>query len=132
MANGLNRVTIIGNCGRDVELRYTPGGAPVATFTVAVSRRWKDDGGEAREETEWFSCVAWNKLAETANQLITRGRKLYVEGRLQTRSWEGQDGQKRYRSEVVASHFLLLDSRPGQQNAQQDTPAADDDTDVPF
>jgi single-strand DNA-binding protein len=112
MAGGLNKVMIIGNVGRDPELRYTPSGQAVASFSVAASRRWRTPENEVRDETEWFTVVAWDKLAETCNQLITKGRKVYVEGRLQTRSWEGQDGQKRYRTEVIASTMQLLDSRP--------------------
>ena len=111
MAGGLNKVMIIGNVGRDPEMRYTPGGAAVTSFSVAVSRRWTTPSGESKDETEWFNVVAWDKLAETCNQLIVKGRKVYIEGRLQTRSWEGQDGQKKYRTEVVAQTMLLLDSR---------------------
>ncbi len=112
MSMSLNKVMIIGNVGRLPEMRYTPNGNPVTTFTVATNRRWLTPEGEAREETEWFNVVAWNKLAETCNQLITnKGIKVYVEGRLQTRSWEGQDGQKRTRTEVIANSVILLDSR---------------------
>src|ERR671939_855785 len=114
MAGGLNKVMIIGNVGRDPEMRYTPGGAAVTSFSVAVSRRWTTPENEVRDETEWFNVVAWNKLAETCNQLITKGRKVYIEGRLQTRSWDDREtGQKKYRTEVIASTMLLLDSRPG-------------------
>jgi len=112
MPGGLNKVMIIGNVGRDPEMRYTPSGAAVTSFSVAVSRRWTTPDNQQRDETEWFNVVAWDKLAETCNQLITKGRKVYIEGRLQTRSWEGQDGQKRYRTEVVASQVTLLDARP--------------------
>ncbi|HEY3107496.1 MAG TPA: single-stranded DNA-binding protein, partial [Chloroflexota bacterium] len=112
MAGGLNKVMIIGNVGRDPEMRYTPSGSAVTSFSVAVSRRWTTPDNQTRDETEWFNVVAWDKLAETCNQLITKGRKVYIEGRLQTRSWEGQDGQKRYRTEVIAATMLLLDSRP--------------------
>jgi len=112
MAGGLNKVMVIGNVGRDPEMRYTPNGQAVTSFSVAVSRRWNTPENEPREETEWFNIVAWNKLAETCNQLITKGRKVFIEGRLQTRSWDGADGQKRYRTEVIASTMLLLDSRP--------------------
>jgi single-strand DNA-binding protein len=112
MAGSLNKVMIIGNVGRDPEIRYTPSGSAVTSFSVAASRRWTTPSNEAREETEWFNVVAWDKLAEQCNQLITKGRKVYIEGRLQTRSWEGQDGQKRYRTEVVAQTMILLDSRP--------------------
>ncbi|HZQ97269.1 MAG TPA: single-stranded DNA-binding protein [Chloroflexota bacterium] len=112
MAGGLNKVMIIGNVGRDPEMRYTPSGSAVTSFSVAVSRRWTTPENEVRDETEWFNVVAWNKLAETCNSLITKGRKVYIEGRLQTRSWEGPDGQKKYRTELIASTMLLLDSRP--------------------
>jgi single-strand DNA-binding protein len=116
MAGGLNKVMLIGNVGRDPEMRYTPNGAAVTSFSVAVSRRWTTPDNQQRDETEWFNVVAWDKLAETCNQLITKGRRVYIEGRLQTRSWEGQDGQKRYRTEVVAATMLLLDNR--QQGAE--------------
>ena len=110
---GLNKVMIIGNVGRDPEMRYTPGGQAVTTFSVAVSRRWNSPENELREETEWFNVVAWAKLAEQCNQLITKGRRVYIEGRLQTRSWDDKEtGQKRYRTEVIANVMLLLDSRP--------------------
>ena len=112
MSMSLNKVMIIGNVGRLPEMRYTPNGNPVTTFTVATNRRWLTPEGEPREETEWFRVVAWNKLAETCNQLITnKGIKVYVEGRLQTRSWEGSDGQKRSTVEVIANSVILLDSR---------------------
>lgn len=122
MAGGLNKVMIIGNVGRDPEMRYTPRGTAVTSFSVAVSRRWTTPDNETRDETEWFNVVAWNKLAETCNQLVTKGRKVYIEGRLQTRSWDGQDGQKKYRTEVVASEMQLLDSRP----RGGDAPSGDD------
>ena len=110
---GLNKVMIIGNVGRDPEMRYTPSGQAVTSFSVAVSRRWNAPEGDQREETEWFNVVAWAKLAEQCNQLITKGRRVYIEGRLQTRSWDDREtGQKKYRTEVVANVMLLLDSRP--------------------
>jgi single-strand DNA-binding protein len=103
---------IIGNVGKPPEMRYTPNGHPIATFTVATNRRVQAPDGEAREETEWFRIVTWRKLAEFCNQLITtKGVKVYVEGRLQTRSWEGKDGIKRSTTEVVANTVMLLDSR---------------------
>lgn len=136
MAGGLNKVMVIGNVGRDPEMRFTPGGQAVTSFSVAVGRRWTTPEGEARDETEWFNIVAWGKLAETCNQLITKGRKVYIEGRLQTRSWEGQDGQKRYRTEVVANTMLLLDSRPtGAGGPREDVGFPTDDVepdDIPF
>lgn len=138
MAGGLNKVMIIGNVGRDPEMRYTPSGQAVTSFSVAVSRTWVDPNNERRDETEWFNVVAWSKLAETCNQLITKGRKVYIEGRLQTRSWEGQDGQKKYRTEVVANTMLLLDSRPqggqsGPREAEPGFPSDDmEPDDIPF
>ena len=106
---GLNKVMIIGNLGKDPEMRFTANGSAVTNFSVAVSRQYSGSDGERREETEWFSVVAWNKLAEQCNQYLQKGRKVYVEGRLQTRSWDGQDGQKRYRTEVIASEVQFLD-----------------------
>jgi single-strand DNA-binding protein len=107
---GLNKVMIIGNLGRDPEMRYTPSGAPVTTFSVAVNRRWTSQDGQQQDETEWFNVVAWNKLAETCSQQLSKGRLVYVEGRLRTRSWDGQDGQKHYRTEIIASAVQFLDS----------------------
>ena len=112
----LNRVMIIGNVGTDPEMRFTANGTPVTSFRIAVNRSWQSGEGERREDTEWFSIVAWSKLAETCNQFLGKGRRVYVEGRLQTRSWEGQDGQKRYRTEVVANDVLFLDRRTGSLN----------------
>lgn len=106
---GLNKVMIIGNLGRDPEMRFTATGSPVVNFSVAVSRNYTSPDGERREETEWFNVVAWNKLAEICNQYLAKGRRAYVEGRLQTRSWQGQDGQKHYRTEVVANEVQFLD-----------------------
>jgi single-strand DNA-binding protein len=106
---GLNKVMIIGNLGKDPEMRFTANGSAVTNFSVAVSRQYSGSDGERREETEWFTVVAWNKLAELCNQYLQKGRRVYVEGRLQTRSWDGQDGQKRYRTEVIASEVQFLD-----------------------
>ena len=99
----LNKAMIIGNLGRDPEMRYTPNGQAVTQFTVAVNRNYKDGAGEWVEETEWFRVVAWGPLAERAAEYLRKGRKVYVEGRLQTRQWEGQDGQKRYTTELIAN-----------------------------
>lgn len=112
MAGSLNKVMIIGNVGRDPEMRYTPNGSAVTTFSVAVSRRWTGQDGQQQDETEWFNVVTWNKLAERCNQYVTKGSSVYVEGRLQTRSWDGQDGQKKYRTELVAQDVRFLSSRP--------------------
>ncbi len=106
---GLNKVMIIGNLGADPEMRYTANGNAVTTFRLAVNRTWTGPDGERQEETEWFSVVTWNKLAETCSQFLQKGRRAYVEGRLQTRSWEGPDGQRRFRTEVIANTVLFLD-----------------------
>ncbi|HWO94027.1 MAG TPA: single-stranded DNA-binding protein [Dehalococcoidia bacterium] len=105
----LNKVMIIGNLGTDPEMRFTANGSAVTTFRIAATRNYTSSDGERREETEWFSVVTWNKLAETCSQYLQKGRRAYVEGRLQTRSWEGQDGQRRYRTEVIANTVLFLD-----------------------
>ncbi len=109
MARGLNKVMIIGHLGRDPEMRYTPSGRPVTTFSVASTRSWTSSEGQRHEETEWFNVVAWGSLAEICNQHLAKGKQAYVEGRLQTRSWEDNDGNKHYRTEIVAREMLVLD-----------------------
>jgi single-strand DNA-binding protein len=111
----LNKAMIIGNLGRDPEMRYTQSGQAVTQFTVAVNRNYKDSSGEWKEETEWFRVVAWGPLAERTAEYLRKGRKVYVEGRLQTRSWEGQDGQKRYTTELIANTVTPLDPRPREE-----------------
>jgi single-strand DNA-binding protein len=111
MARDLNKVMIIGRLGVEPEMRYTSGGSAVTTFRVASGRRRKTPDGEFVDETEWFRVVAWNKLAEICNQYLTKGTRVYIEGRLQTRSWDGQDGQKHYSTEVVANDMIILDSK---------------------
>ncbi|MBI4100403.1 single-stranded DNA-binding protein [Candidatus Microgenomates bacterium] len=119
-SRSLNRVQLIGNLTRDPELRYTPQGTAVCTFGLATNRSWTTDGGEKKEETEFHRIVAWNKLAELCSQLLTKGRKIYVEGRLSTRSWTGQDGGQRTTTEVVIDDMILLDSRrPVEEAAPQ-------------
>jgi single-strand DNA-binding protein len=121
MARDLNKVMIIGRLGADPEMRYTPSGSPVTTFRVASGRQWRDGAGEMREETEWFSVVAWNKLAEICNQHLAKGSRVYLEGRIQTRSWEDQQsGQTRYRTEVIANDMIILDSRDGRHSRDDD------------
>ena len=105
----LNKVMIIGNLGSEPEMRFTPNGNPVTSFRVATNRVYTTAEGERREETEWFTVVAWNKLAEQCNQFLTKGRLIYAEGRLHTRTWEGQDGQKHYRTEIIANRVTFLD-----------------------
>ncbi len=108
----LNKCMIIGNLGRDPEMRYTPSGQAVTQFTVACNRNYKDSQGERQEETEWFRVVAWGQQAEFAAEYLRKGQKVYVEGRIQTRQWEGQDGQKRYTTELVANTIQNLERRP--------------------
>ena len=105
----LNRATVLGNATRDPELRTTPNGRSVANFAVATNRRWNDQSsGEQREEVQFHEVVTWGKLAEIASQIIRKGTKVYVEGRLQTRNWEGQDGARRERTEIVAENLIIL------------------------
>ena len=111
MARSLNRAQLIGNLTRDPELRYTPNGTAVCSFGLATNRSWKTETGEKREEAEFHNIVAWNKLAELCSQFLLKGRKVFVEGRLATRTWAGQDGAQRNRTEIVISDMILLDSR---------------------
>jgi single-strand DNA-binding protein len=109
----LNKVMIIGNLGGDPEMRFTPSGNPVTTFSVATNRVFNSGDGERKEETEWFSVVTWSRLAENCNRFLTKGQRIYVEGRLHTRSWDGQDGQKHTRVEVIANNVIFLDRKAG-------------------
>jgi len=118
-SRGLNKVQIIGNLGRDPEMRHTPSGKPVANFTVAVGRVGRDQAGERSEETEWFRVVAWEKLAETCGQYLKKGSKVYLEGRLQSRTYTDKDGVERTSVEVIASELLMLDGRPGGEAAEE-------------
>ena len=105
----VNKIIIIGNLGSEPEMRFTPNGRPVTSFSVATNWRFTTPEGERKEETEWFTIVTWGRLAEQCNQFLTKGRLVYVEGRLRTHTWEGQDGQKRYRNEIVADRVSFLD-----------------------
>jgi single-strand DNA-binding protein len=109
MARSVNKVTLIGHLGKDPELRYTPNNVPVATFTIATNERYKDREGNWQDRTEWHNVVAWQRTAEIANEYLKKGRQVYVEGRLQTRSWDDkQTGEKKYRTEIVVSDMVLL------------------------
>ncbi|MEK7848723.1 MAG: single-stranded DNA-binding protein [Chloroflexota bacterium] len=108
----LNKVMLIGNVGNDPEMRFTPNGNPVTSFRLAVNYGFTTKEGERRQETEWFTVVSWNRLAETCNQFLTRGRRAYVEGRLRSRTWEGPDGQRRFGIEIIANQVLFLDRQP--------------------
>jgi single-strand DNA-binding protein len=132
----VNRMTIIGNLGSEPEMRFTPGGRPVTSFRVATNWRYTSPEGERREETEWFNVVCWSRLAEQCNQFLSKGRLVYVEGRLRMRTWEGQDGQTRSRNEIVADRVKFLDR---QQNTTQPSDKSDESDlgefapeDIPF
>lgn len=129
----VNRVIIIGNLTRDPELRYTPQGTAVCSFGIATNRTWTTPDGEVRDKTEFHNIVAWRKLAEICDQVLSKGRKVYVSGRLQTRDWAGDDGVKRYRTEIVINEMIALDSPPAtvkkkvesSKSSQQKTKASD-------
>jgi len=140
---GINKVIIVGRLGNDPEVRYTPSGAAVANFSVATSEEWKDKNtGEKKERTEWHRIVAWNKLGEICGEYLSKGRQVYVEGRLQTRSYDDKDGVKRYTTEIVASDVQFLGGREtgGGRNADGQpardvpggSPPGPEDDDIPF
>ena len=131
MSRGLNKVMIIGNLGRDPEMRYTPSGRPVTTFSVATSRTWNTADGEKRVETEWFNVVAWSSLAEICKQYLSKGQQVYIEGRLQTRQWDDAEGKKHTAVEIVASEMIMLGDRRESAEASPDSEAADED-EFPF
>ena len=156
MARGVNKVILIGNLGADPEVRYMPSGGAVANVRLATTDSWKDrQSGEQQERTEWHRVVFFGRLGEIAGEYLRKGSKVYVEGRLQTRKWQGQDGQDRYTTEIVASDMQMLDSRggtaafPGDESAPTNqgewnqtpkakpepavaTPVNDFDDDIPF
>jgi single-strand DNA-binding protein len=121
---GLNKMMVIGNVGTDPEMRYTSNGNPVTSFRLAASRSYTTASGERRDETEWFTVVTWNKLAEQVNQYLVKGRRVYAEGRLHSNSWEGQDGKVRFSNEITANEVLFLD-RQTADGAGTEEPAAE-------
>jgi single-strand DNA-binding protein len=127
MAKDLNKVQMTGRLGADPEMRYTPQGHAVTTFRVASNRTWRSQAGETQEDTEWFRVVAWNRLAEICNQWLSKGSRVYVEGRMQTRQWQDQDGQARNTSEVVANDVIILE---GRREGATSEPASDPPTDT--
>ncbi len=130
---GLNKVMIIGNVGTDPEMRFTPNGNPVTSFRIATGRSYTTPEGERKQETEWFDVVTWNRLAETCNQFLAKGRRAYVEGRLRTRTWDGQDGQKHTRLEIIANQVIFLDKTAPASLPEEGGPAAEGDSeDLPF
>lgn len=129
-SRSLNKVQLIGNLTRDPELRYTPNGAAVCTIGIATNRAWTTEAGEKKDEVEFHRVVAWNKLAELCSQLLTKGRKIYVEGRLRTNAWTAQDGTQRSTTEIVIEDMILLDSKrpiPAGEGGESATPPAASD-----
>ena len=121
MSRGLNKVMIIGRLGRDPEMRYTPSGRPVTTFNVATTRSWNSSDGERHTETEWFNVVAWGSLAEICKQHLVKSQQVYIEGRLQTRTWEDNTGNKRSSTEIVANEMILIGDRKGSFPSEQES-----------
>ena len=133
MATGrgsVNKVILIGNLGSDPELKYTPSGAAVTNFNVATNEVWNDKDGNKQERTEWHRVVLWRKLAEIAGEYLKKGSKVYLEGRLQTRSWEDKDGVKRYTTEVVADNMTMLDAK-GEGGSSGVSSASPPETEAP-
>ena len=118
-SRGVNKAVILGNVGDDPSIRYMPNGKAVANFTVATSESWKDQQGQKQERTEWHRCTAYDKLAEIIGEYIKKGSKLYLEGKLQTRKWQDQQGQDRYTTEIIVSEMQMLDGKPQQGSQQQ-------------
>jgi single-strand DNA-binding protein len=131
MSRSLNKCQLIGNLTRDPELRYTPQGTAVCTFSVATNRQWKTESGDTRDEAEFHRVVAWDKLAEICSNLLSKGKKVFVEGRIQTRKWQTQDGQPRTTTEIVISDMLLLTPQGGSNDSYNDSQMPDEDFDIP-
>ncbi len=142
MASGLNKAILIGNLGKDPEIRYTPSGLGVANFNIATSETWTNKEGQKETRTEWHRIVAFGKLAEICGEYLSKGRQVYIEGRIQTRDWEDQSGVKRYTTEIVASQMLMLGSREFGDTSRSQSPPVPDfpgvpdqgpgDDDIPF
>jgi single-strand DNA-binding protein len=144
MAKSVNKVILVGNIGKDPEVKFTPSGVPVAKFSLATNERFKDKGGEWQDRTEWHNIIAWQRLAEIVGEYVKKGSKIYIEGRLQTSSWDDkQSGEKKYKTEVVASDLVLLsggesngDNRPRRETREPVAAGRDSaeitDEDIPF
>ena len=130
----LNKVQLIGNLGKDPELKYTASGVAVANFSMATAESWKDEAGEQHDKTEWHNIVAWRKLAEICGEWLTKGKRVYIEGKLQTRSWE-KDGKKHYTTEIVAENMIMLDCATKKSEAESAQPEKElpgKESDLPF
>lgn len=131
MSRGLNKVIMIGRIGREPEMRYTPSGRPVTTYTIGIPRSWNTSDGERHHEIDWFNVIVWGNLAEICKQRLTKGQLVYIEGRLQTRYWEDTDGKKRSSTEIVANEMILLSER----RESEETNTLEDyqvDQEIPF
>lgn len=120
MAGSINKVILIGRLGKDPEMRFTPNGKAVTNFTMATSEIWNDQNGEKQERTEWHRVVTWGKLAENCAKLLSKGKQVYVEGRLQTRSWDDKDGNKKYTTEIIANNMQILSPMDSQGSRSHD------------
>ena len=135
--SGVNKAILIGNLGKDPELRFTPGGQAVANFSIATNEKWTDKAGVKQEKTEWHRIVAWGKTAELCGEFLKKGREVYIEGKIQTREWNNKDGVKQYTTEIVAQNVTFLSgksdggSRGGDEFAQP-APLPSSDSDIPF
>ncbi len=137
---GVNKVILVGNLGKDPELRYTPSGQAVASFSLATGEKWKDKDGNMQDKTEWHNIVVWGRMAENAKEYLAKGRQVYIEGRIQTRSWDDKDGNKKYMTEIVTQNMQFLGSRGDQGSAPSAPPPsapqpadlAGEDDDLPF
>lgn len=137
--SSVNKVILLGNLGKDPEVRYTPDGTPVASFSLATSEKWTDKSGQTQENTEWHSIIAWNKLADICKRFLTKGSKAYIEGKIKTRSWTDRDGNQRKTTEIIASSIVLLGGKQGERSEPQPMASNDSfgdagitDNDIPF
>jgi single-strand DNA-binding protein len=141
--SALNKILLIGHLGRDPEIKYTQGGSPVATFSIATTETWNDKSGTKQTHTEWHSIIAWNRLADLAKQYLAKGRQVYIEGKIKSREWTDREGNKRKTTEVIASQMVLLgsrgDSRPSESHERPTSDGGDGfddsgitDSDIPF
>lgn len=128
----INKVILIGNLGDAPEVRFTQDGTPAASFTVATTEKWKDKSGQAQEKTEWHKVVAWKRLAEICGEYLSKGSRVYIEGKLQTRKWQDKNGQDRYTAEIVANEMKMLSPRAGGSQGSGGSHLQDTGDDVPF
>lgn len=129
---GVNKVILIGHLGKDPEIRFTPQSAAVCNFSLATSRSWKDKEGNKKEETDWHNIVVWGKLAEICGEYLSKGRQVYISGRIQTRSWDDKDGNKKYTTEIIADEMQMLGPKDASEEKKKVAPPSDTGADVPW